>query len=559
MKRGGKFSEAGTGAALFILALGPRVLSLDAFLTPDEFLWVYRSVHFFAALVSGNLGSTFITGHPGVTTMWTGVLGLSLKYLAEGSGRPALLTFLRAVPVDPLDVSYIPAVRIPTALITAAFVVALYFLTRELFDSRIALLAAILLALEPFHLALSRVMHHDALVTACMTISLLGAMIALRRRSFRYLVFSGCLAGLAFLTKSVALFLIPFVGLFTIVDQRRIRPLVKTWLVWVGAASVTCVAFWPAMWVAPLAVIRGVWATAAFYASTPHDRGSFFWGHFRPDPGGTFYLVNGLFRLTPLVLLGLGGALIGLLGHRRTTKDELSKKSNVLTLVVYVVLFTAFLTVGDKKLERYLLPIFPVVDILAAVGLWTLWRVAGSKFQFSAAEKGKERGERGKRREEREVYLPTSNFQLPLYLVFGCLILQAGFALPHHPYYLTWYNPLLGGIQAARRTILVGWGEGLDEAARYLNAREEAADLKVVSWYHMTFAPFFRGETWPFPYGENDDEDSDLYLNDYDYAIIYVNQVQRQEAYPYNLHGYKLERAIRLKGLDYAWVYRRDE
>ncbi len=534
MRWGGKISEAGSGAALFILALGPRVLSLDAFLTPDEFLWVYRSVHFFAALVSGNLSSTFITGHPGVTTMWTGVVGLSSKYLVEGGGAD-LLTFLRAVPVDPVDVSYMPAVRAPTALITAAFVVALYFLTRELFDSRVALLAAILLALEPFHLALSRVMHHDALATAFMTVSLLGAMVALRRRSFRYLVLSGCMAGLAFLTKSLALFLIPFVALLTIVDQRRIPPLVKTWLVWGGAAGVTYVAFWPAMWVAPFDVIRGVFGTVAFYASTPHDRGSFFWGHFTPDPGGLFYPVNGLFRLTPLVLLGLITALVGLIGDRRATRDDLVRKSNVLALWAYVVLFTAFLTVGDKKLERYLLPIFPVIDILAAVGLWTLLRVVGSKFQLE------------------ETRLFSKNL-VSRGLVVGCLILQAGFALPHHPYYLTCYNPLVGGIQAARSTILVGWGEGLNEAARYLNTREEAADLEVVSWYHMTFAPFFRGETWPFTYGENDDQNLD-----YDYAVLYVNQVQRQEAYPWNLQGYKLERVIRLKGLDYAWVYRRDE
>lgn len=539
MNWGGKISEAGTGAALFILALGPRVLSLDAFLTPDEFLWVYRSIHFFAALVRGNLNSTFITGHPGVTTMWTGVLGLSSKYLIEG-GRTDLLTFLGAVPVDPVDMGYIPAVRTPTALITAAFVVALYFLTRELFDSRVALLAAILLALEPFHLALSRVMHHDALVTAFMTVSLLSAMIALRRRSSLYLVFSGCMAGLAFLTKSLALFLIPFVGLLTIVDQRRISHLVKTWLVWGGAATMTYIVFWPAMWVAPFSVIRGVLGTVAFYASTPHDRGSFFWGHFTPDPGGMFYPVNGLFRLTPLVLLGLIAALMGLIGDRRTTKDELSKKSNVLTLWAYIVLFTAFLTVGDKKLERYLLPIFPVIDVLAAVGLWTLFRIAGSKFQL-----------------EETRFLPktlVSRGRLPSYLVIGCLILQAGFALPHHPYYLTCYNPLVGGIKAARRTILVGWGEGLNEAARYLNTREDAADLRVVSWYHMTFAPFFRGETWPFLRDENDEVKTD-----YDYAVLYVNQVQRQQAYPWDRQGYKLDRVIRLKGLDYAWVYRRDE
>ena len=47
------------------------------------------------------------------------------------------------------------------------------------------------------------------------------------------------------------------------------------------------------------------------------------------------------------------------------------------------------------------------------------------------------------------------------------------------PYELTYANPLLGGNPAAQRTIASGWGEGLDEAARYLNDRTGSARLKV--------------------------------------------------------------------------------
>ena len=37
------------------------------------------------------------------------------------------------------------------------------------------------------------------------------------------------------------------------------------------------------------------------------------------------------------------------------------------------------------------------------------------------------------------------------------------------PHYLAYYNPLLGGAPAAARLIPVGEGEGLREAAEWLN------------------------------------------------------------------------------------------
>ena len=42
----------------------------------------------------------------------------------------------------------------------------------------------------------------------------------------------------------------------------------------------------------------------------------------------------------------------------------------------------------------------------------------------------------------------------------------------------------------------IGWGEGLDEAARYLNTKTTAADLHVISWYSPgSFSYFFKGDS----------------------------------------------------------------
>jgi hypothetical protein len=103
--------------------------------------------------------------------------------------------------------------------------------------------------------------------------------------------------------------------------------------------------------------------------------------------------------------------------------------------------------------------------------------------------------------------------------------LQLLFALPVAPYYLTYYNPLLGGVPRAATTIPVGWGEGLEQAAYYLNRLPEAESLAVSSWYSDIFNPYFVGQRQSF----SDDGRAQLAA---DYVVFYVNQIQRQKPYP---------------------------
>ncbi|NJO00069.1 MAG: phospholipid carrier-dependent glycosyltransferase [Anaerolineales bacterium] len=120
------------------------------------------------------LACTLRTGHPGVTTMWTGSFGFLLRWLWDG--RPGSLhDYVVAVATNPVDASFIAPERLGTVLITSLWVVAVYWLARRLFGGAIAFLGAALIALDPFHVALSRVIHHDALGTTFMTLSVLGA------------------------------------------------------------------------------------------------------------------------------------------------------------------------------------------------------------------------------------------------------------------------------------------------------------------------------------------------------------------------------------------------
>ena len=515
--------------AVLLVALVPRLLSLDVFLTSDELKWTCRAICFRAALLSGDLAKTFQVGHPGVITMWAGTVGIpfdpSVEWL-QLCQDPRISTFLDKVSPEAMArlAGLLFAARVPIALITSAAVLGIYLLVERLFGRRTALFSAVLIALDPFYLAHSRLFHLDAVTTGFTTLSLLSLLIYLNRQaSYSYLALSGVMAGLASLNKSPALFMGPFaVFLVSLVMFRRKEGVVN-WLcgtmkavaVWSVAAGIAYVALWPSMWVDPVGTIQKVLGVSISYAEAPHVNLNFFWGEIRPDPGPWFYPVAWAFRTTPLVMLGLiPSALL--------IKKGRGQRTALIELLAFGVLFAVFMTFGAKKFDRYILPIFPALDIVAAVGFDHLVETINRRINRSSA------------------YLVA---------VASIALLSAGLSLPYHPYYLPYYNPLLGGSSQAPNILLVGWGEGLDKAAQYLNEKEDAAELRVALRNVSQFAPLFVGRTVAA-----DDYDSATT----DYVVIYLNQVQRNlspELLDRYHRNHEPEHIVNLYGINYAWIY----
>jgi hypothetical protein len=125
-------------------------------------------------------------------------------------------------------------------------------------------------------------------------------------------------------------------------------------------------------------------------------------------------------------------------------------------------------------------------------------------------------------------------------------------SITNYPYYLTYYNPILGGIRAASQLVTIGWGEGMDLAAAYLNRKPEADRLRVSAWYQSTFAPFFDGESISYS-----KEKGKAMAGDY--VVFYINQLQRRfpddELFRYFEARYQPEEVIPLKGVDYVVIY----
>ena len=560
--QGGGRRDVALGIALFFLALLPRVFGLHRFLTPDENLWVGRAAGFIDALSRGDLVGTFQVGHPGVTTRWTAGVAMLLQYLPTVTWTDGQIWLaeqpITEIPNHLMDV--LVAVRLPTVLLFALLVVAVYFLARRLVGGETALLGAVLLALDPFGLAMSRVIHHDALSTIFMTLSILGFAVWLQGTQRRWLVVSGVAAGLAFLSKATAVFLGPAVLLIALgypLSRRTViqwKRLAWSLVLWGLIAVVVFVALWPAMWVDPAGTVWGVIDKATGYAASPHERDNFFMGQLRPDPGPLFYPIATAFRLTPVTLLGVLMSVIALWQglRRRAEEYERERALWLLTFAVYVVLFTVMMSIGAKKFDRYLLPVFPFLDLLAAAGWIAMVQWISSRISGLGGRTAPSDGQLGSGWNwvSRRVFAPT---------LILLLMLQALSSLPAYPYYLTAYNPLLGGIGQAARVLLVGWGEGYDQVADYLNEKPNAADLNVATWYSaQTMTYLFHGHSWDVR-ADRQEPIGVFPWTQAGYMVVYINQLQREIPNRTVLEFFgslEPEHVVNLDGLDYAWIYR---
>lgn len=559
VRRGPALRPAVWAALLFVLALAPRLPGLRLFLTTDEPTILYAGgSQFLQGLLSGDLSLTYWHFYPGVTMSWLEALGLVVAWLLTsltGGTQQTLAEFVRA-PILEL----ILAARLPYALLTAASVPAFYLLARRVLGHPAALLGALFIAFDPFFLAHSRVAHGDAPVTVFMGLSALAFLVHMQEMYLEsrpgtpaaetnraqgrrgWLILSGSMGGLAALTKAPG----PFMALFVVLvgighwllrSLKAGRPdwwLARRWLadllVWEVVAALLFVTMWPAMWVDPRGtLVRMVDET---FGKVEAGHLVFFRGQPVLDPGPWFYPNVIPFRMTPVTLIGaLASIILILLMWIGSARDKAEgagiPKRYVASLLlwVFVISLLLFGNLSPKKQDRYLLPLFPILDLLAAFAFVEMLRIASGALRITH----------------------DAIRVAPLLL----LLLIHAFPVPSaYPYYLAYFNPLMGGLPRAVEVALVGWGEGMEQVAAYLNQRPEADKLSVAAVPAQTLLPYFRGQ------GEN------FYTNDValraDYVILYVSQVQRLAPSPEIVRYFRAippEHSVSVLGVPYAWIY----
>jgi hypothetical protein len=588
-----------TALGLFVIALLPRLPGLDLFLTSDENTNIfYAGSEVIVAFLRGDLPGTYWHFYPGVTMSWLDAIGMASQYGLAALSGASLPSFTEYVFGDILTL--VVANRLPYAILTGLAVPAVYLLARKLLPGQMALLGSLLLAFDPFFLGHSRIAHGDAPLAVFMTLSALSFFVYLQQTVLkqtqmegsgggkpaiwkwnraRYLVVSAVFGGLAALTKApgpfMALFVTGLTILYAVMEIYRLSPrlgkavessaspsllnfhasrltpdtsrLVNRWLVviivWAAVSLAVFVLLWPAMWVEPVATVRRMWTET--FGKVDEGHLVYFFGRPLLDPGPWFYPYVIPFRLTPVTLLGGALSVLWLLLSLRRPVDDVSFQSGarlsrfgnpLFLLWLFTLSLLLFGMLSPKKQDRYLLPLFPFLDLLAAIGwlglAWLGWHGVRQKQNLLSSAAGP---------------LPTA---LATTIV---LILAAGQLAPvltYYPYYLAYFNPLMGGPVRAARTTLMGWGEGMEQVAAYLNTKPDAEKLYVASTPSQTLLPYFAGT------GEN------FYTNDValraDYVVLYLAQMQRLAPSPEIVRYFEAqqpEKVITIKGVPYAKIY----
>jgi hypothetical protein len=527
----------------FLLALLclwlPRLLVVERAVTADEARWLLRSGNFYQALSSGSLADTYQHEHPGVTVTWAGALGYlwrfpAMPHLAGGQlpGPTSLENLFADQGRQPLPVLAAGRSLVVLALGLILALAGLY--AARLLGWWAAGLGLGLIALDPFSLSLTYLLQPDGLSASLMLLSVLAFLGYLQNGRRLDLLVSALAGGLAVLSKSPAAFLLPFFGLVSIGRlsafswKRAASPL----LAWAGIAALAFVVFWPAMWVAPLATLQKVFGEAYRYAAQGNLNAVFFNGRIYPsgESAWYYYLAALPWRATPILLAGLLLAV----GRWWRGKDERHARRTAAALLLYAALYLLAISLAGQKYDRYMLPAWLALLLLAG------WGWAGL-LEWLEAQTTRKLG-------------PRQKYAAGLGLAIALLAGQGLGAAQVYPYYNSYYNPLLGGLEGAARVWTIGWGEGLDQAGEYLDSLPNAAGLRVMSWYaDGCFSYYFRGRSLGM-----DRSTSLADLRQADYVVVYYQQWQRREPSPEILsflEDLTPVEVIRVGGLELVKVY----
>ncbi len=532
---------------IFALAAVLRLTSLRAFLAHDETIYWEWSRAFFLALLQGDWQGTIVgPGNPSVTLFWNHTLNMGVKYVwawLNGLQATALATWPDFQPKATLGL--LVERRLPIVLFNTLAVVFAYRLIHRLYGRRVALFAAVLLVFDPFYLADSRTSRGEGLLASLVILAILTYLAYWTFGRRRYLFFSGVLAGLALLTKTSGLSLVIWTIVATpalallgsgVSGRGQLKRMFMPWIAWGLLALAIFWALWPAMWVAPGKVL-------SFLLSFVSDvgvggRDNYFWGQVYQDkPLPFYYLVVYILRVTPLACLGLLVAFwyLGRSYFRRPRleSDRAANLRPLLTALIlaFALIYGAMMTVGTLKRDWYLIPAFPALDIVAAVGL--VW-----VFQWVWDHWGRP-----------WVNRVSSQVAWSISLM-AVLVLHAATTLPAYPYYYTYWNPVVLGSRWAAQAVMVGWDLDLSVGAHYLNSNPHAENLSAATRSTRGFEQIFNGRTVRWVPEEP--------WIQADYLIIRRTHLQLQKIEPALLNyvsHLKLDHVVTLGGVDYLWIY----
>ncbi len=372
----------------------------------------------------------------------------------------------------------IEAYHLYGVVIVTAFLVFLYWWTKQSFGGFAAFVSVLTLILYPLFYGESHFnVQKDIPETVYMTVAALAFYTAYTQRSARWMIITGMLGGLALGTKFNVIFLALVVGLwFLIVGWKgSLRQLLRaTRKFQIAITALPLIAFiifyasWPWLWQDP---INNILSSLGYYRemgiiTTPSMPRSYY------ILGLNTYALQWILFTTPLVTLFLTLAGIWwVLRHSFKEKNEASLYIFLLFLVPIARVSLPFTSIygGVRQIMEYV----PAMAILAGIGAKYLLEKYKSYIRYKH-------------------YKDYSGlFQIAVILSFLPITLKM---VQIHPNESVYFNPLIGGLKGAAERNIPGWGNSLGstyrQGVRWLNAHAEKGARVALAFELMSALPY---------------------------------------------------------------------
>lgn len=449
-----KFIALGLFILFFLVTRLPG-LGTDI-INPDAVNWHLRSEQFVNGLKFKQWERTYQHYHPGVTLMW--ITGPTEEILRQLSPQDRVYTSTNYELFHAASKYSLVFVQLILSLI-------LIYALSQIVGLKNSFLVVTLFTFEPFFIGNSRLLHLDALLTLFMLLGITFAYLNLKKFNWITGAFAGIFLGLAFLTKSIAIGAILFalgVGVVQYLWNKENKKAVVYAISLFVPMAVTVFVLFPALWVDAVYYLTEIFSEGE-RVGIRKGHGQIFFGVESRNPGVLFYPTLLLMKLSPFMVLGLflyvasllkisAGNVSKLERFKATVFNFVASTKNYLTRIVFKkesISFVAYLSVfyltyllvmtfPTKKIDRYMIPMFPYFSLLAVLGYYTV-----------------------------ENLLQKNNYKIIFFLFALLTIVLPFFTL--FPYPFTYASPVFGSAQNAHEIIAQKpFGVGVHELKEFI-------------------------------------------------------------------------------------------
>ena len=407
----------------------------------DQHFWFQRTTNFIKAIKKGEFKDTFQNPKPGVTVMI--LSGASLEafwtlYEARYGFRPLIYT------QD--TYSYIDfVVKAPLVIFALISYIIFYKYFSRIFGEKISLVALIFIGLSPFYTAINRLFHGDGTMNAFFLICVVLLIYYFKENNKIYLILSAISGGAAFLAKSQAIFLIPYIflisGLGFLILKKNFTDSLKTLGIWISIFFLTIYVLFPAMWAEPIRTFNKIFNEGMAVAKEGRN--------FEEGKNDVFYYFETLPWITNIVFLisGVFGFILFIRNSKSIYKENRFLFFSYISILSVILFYFTQMTLVVQKSDRYITVILPYLAIFSG------YLISKLKFEFNK-------------------------------LILILLTISVTYISYFAPYYLALYEK-------------DNWGSLSNVAADYLNQKNKPENLNVVvTPKDHTLRPFFKGKIY---------------------------------------------------------------